>query len=218
MENIQGAGAMTLKVIGAGFGRTGTLSLKTALEQIGFGPCYHMVEVLKNPAAPAYWEAAADREAVDWAKVFEGYGATVDWPSATFYRELADAYPDAKVILTERDAEAWFASTQATIFSRPFDGDDPFRRMARKVIGDLFPRGLNDKDSVIEVYRRHNATVRQVIPPERLLVYELSQGWGPLCAFLGVDPPATDMPRVNSTEDFLKEMPARLAAAGRAPA
>jgi hypothetical protein len=208
---------MTLRVIGAGFGRTGTLSLKMALEQIGFGPCYHMVEVLKNPAAPAYWVAAADRQPVDWEQVFDGYSATVDWPSASFYRELAEAYPDAKVILTERDPEAWFASTQATIFSRPYDGDDPFSRMARKVISDLFPKGIKDKDSVIEVYNRHNETVRRVIPAERLLVYELSQGWEPLCAFLGAPVPAEPLPKVNSTEDFLRELPARMAAAGRTP-
>ncbi|MDE2487101.1 MAG: sulfotransferase family protein, partial [Alphaproteobacteria bacterium] len=110
---------MTLKVIGAGYGRTGTMSLKLALEQLGFGPCYHMVEVFKNPQAPAWWLEAADGRP-DWAKIFNGYSATVDWPSATFYRELAEAYPDAKVILTERDPEAWFRSTQATIFARDF--------------------------------------------------------------------------------------------------
>jgi hypothetical protein len=204
---------MGLKVIGAGFGRTGTLSLKLALEQLGLGPCYHMVEVLKNPAAPAWWEAAADGGPVDWDRVFEGYRATVDWPSVTFYRELADAYPEAKVILTERDPEAWFASTQATIFRMPFDGDDPFARMARKVIGDLFPKGLHDKDTVIEVYKRHNATVRETIAPERLLAYDVAQGWAPLCAFLGAEPPSGPMPKVNSTEDFLRELPARMAAA-----
>src|ERR1700755_877814 len=102
---------MPLSVIGAGFGRTGTLSLKLALEQLGFGPCYHMVEVFKTPKAPGYWEAAADGRPVDWDQVFEGYRATVDWPSATFWRELAEAYPEAKVILTLRDPESWFAST-----------------------------------------------------------------------------------------------------------
>jgi Sulfotransferase domain len=106
---------MTLKVIGAGFGRTGTLSLKLALEQLGFGPCYHMVEVFKNPEAPGWWVDAADGNA-DWSKIFAGYDACVDWPAVTFYAALADAYPQAKVILTERDPEEWFRSTQATIF------------------------------------------------------------------------------------------------------
>src|ERR1700712_5108190 len=99
---------MALKVIGSGFGRTGTLSLKLALEQLGLGPCYHMVEVVKAPAAAADWEAAADGQPVDWDRVFQGYRATVDWPAATFWRELAHAYPEAKVILSLRDPESWY--------------------------------------------------------------------------------------------------------------
>lgn len=195
---------MPLSVIGAGYGRTGTLSLKLALEQLGFGPCYHMVEVLKNPKAPGDWEAAADGRPVDWEDIFAGYGATVDWPSATFYRELAEAYPDAKVVLTVRDPEAWFASTQATIFKPDFsDPDDPFQRMVLKVIGDLFDRRMHDKAHVIEVFNRHNEAVRRAIPPERLLVYDLAEGWNPLCAFLGVPVPETPMPKVNSTQEFL---------------
>lgn len=193
---------MSLSVIGAGFGRTGTLSLKLALEALGFGPCYHMVEVFKNPRAPGYWEAAADRKPVDWDEVFEGYGSTVDWPSATFYRELAEAYPQAKVILTLRDPEAWFRSTQATIFAREMTGDDPWQRMVQKVIGALFDQQMHDKDRLIEVYNRHNETVQRVIPAERLLVYEVAQGWEPLCDFLGVPVPSEPMPKVNSTDDF----------------
>lgn len=193
---------MALSVIGAGFGRTGTLSLKLALEQLGFGPCYHMVEVFKNPRAPRYWEAAADREPVDWEEVFKGYGSTVDWPSATFYRELAEAYPQAKVILTLRDPEAWFRSTQATIFARETTGANDFERMVEKVIGRLFDQRMHDKDKLIEVFNRHNETVQRVIPPERLLVYEVAQGWEPLCRFLGVPVPTEPMPKVNSTEDF----------------
>jgi hypothetical protein len=192
---------MALSVIGAGFGRTGTLSLKLALEELGFGPCYHMVEVLKNPDAPGYWEAAADGRPVDWERVFAGYHATVDWPGATFWRELAEAYPEAKVILTVRDPEAWFTSNQATIFSPGYDGDEPFPRMVRKVIGALFDQRLHDKDKLLEVFARHNETVRRVIPAERLLVYEVSQGWAPLCDFLGAPVPQAPFPRVNSTEE-----------------
>jgi hypothetical protein len=194
---------MTLKVIGAGFGRTGTLSLKLALEQLGFGPCYHMVEVFKNPSAAGWWVDAADGKP-DWEKIFEGYSATVDWPNATFYAELADAYPEAKVILTERDPEAWFASTQATIFSNLMPPDDPsaFNQMFRKVIGRLFDDRMRDHDHVIDVYRRHNAEVRRRIPADRLLVYDVAEGWGPLCAFLGVQVPDGPMPKVNSTEEF----------------
>ena len=204
---------MPLSVIGAGFGRTGTMSLKLALDRLGFGPCYHMTEVFKNPKASGYWEAAADGKAVDWEEVFAGYGSTVDWPSATFYKQLADAYPDAKVILTDRDPEGWFASTQATIFSRHFrdDTDDPWQRMVLKVIGDLFDRRMTDKDKLIEVYERHNDQVRRTIAPERLLDYQVSQGWEPLCAFLGVDVPDEPMPKVNSTDDFRQHLAAKLA-------
>jgi len=199
---------MPLSVIGAGFGRTGTMSLKLALEQLGIGPCYHMSEVFKNPAAPGYWEAAADGKPVDWEEVFAGYRSTVDWPSATFYKELADAYPDAKVILTVRDPEAWFTSTQATIFaSRIFeDATSDWGRMVLKVVGDLFDREMSNKAKLIDVYNRHNETVQRVIPAERLLVYDLSEGWNPLCRFLGVPVPDEPMPNTNSTEDFKQRL------------
>ena len=197
---------MTLKVIGAGFGRTGTKSLKDALEHLGLGPCYHMVEVFKNPLAPDLWSAAADDPAkADWGRIFEGYNATVDWPNATFYRELAEAYPEAKVILTERDPDQWFESTQATIFARMPDGPgatEPFPRMLGKVICELFDYRMHDREHCISVFKAHNAKVRQVIPAERLLVYEVAQGWGPLCGFLGVPEPTEAMPKVNSRDEF----------------
>ena len=198
---------MPLSVIGAGFGRTGTMSLKLALEQLGFGPCYHMVEVLKNPKAPGYWEDAADGKAVDWEQVFAGYHSTADWPSTTFYKELADRYPDAKVILTVRDPEAWYASTQATIFAKPLpeDADNPWARMVRKVIGAQFGGPMNDKQRLIDVYDRHNQTVQRLIAPERLLVYEVSQGWEPLCTFLGVPTPREPMPKANTAEEFQRQ-------------
>ena len=204
---------MPLSVIGAGCGRTGTMSLKLALDRLGFGPCYHMVEVFKNPKASGYWEAAADGRPVDWEEVFAGYGSTVDWPSATFYKQLANAYPEAKVILTVRDPEAWFASTQATIFSRHIrdDTEDDWQRMVLKVIGDLFDRRMTDKAKLIEVYQRHNEEVRRTIPQERLLVYEVADGWEPLCRFLDAEVPNETMPRANSTDEFRQNLAAKLA-------
>lgn len=200
---------MTLKVIGSGFGRTGTMSLKLALEQLGFGPTYHMVEVFKNPPAAQWWVDAADGQP-DWAKIFAGYNSTVDWPNATFYAELAAAYPDAKIIHTERDAEAWFKSTQATIFADAVSGgaSGPFAEMFAKVVRRLFDGKMHDHDHVIDVYKRHNAAVRATIPAERLLVYEVAQGWDPLCAFLGVPVPDGPMPKVNSTEEFVGRLKA----------
>jgi hypothetical protein len=194
---------VTLSVIGAGFGRTGTMSLKLALEQLGLGPCYHMVEVFKGaPDAFGWWEDVADGRP-DWPRIFAGYHSTVDWPSATYYAELAQAYPQAKVILTRRDPEAWFRSTQATIFAQDFpDPTGPFERMVAKTVARLFDMRMHDKARLIEVFERHNAEVQARIPPERLLVYELSEGWTPLCRFLGVPEPAGPIPKVNTTEEF----------------
>ena len=197
---------MTLKVIGAGFGRTGTMSLKLALEQLGFGPCYHMVEVFKHQAWDLWYEASKDPAHADWATIFKGYNSTVDWPNATYWKELADAYPDAKIILTERDPDEWFDSTQATIFRDETRSGGPpgsgFPQMVDAVVGRLFDGKLHDRELCTRVFREHNARVRATIPPERLLVYEVAQGWAPLCEFLGVPVPDGPMIKTNTTEEF----------------
>jgi len=201
---------MTLKLIGAGFGRTGTMSMKGALELIGYGPCYHMIEVIENPGAADQWYRAACGETVDWDTVFKGYVATVDWPACTFYRELADKYPDAKVLLTLRDPERWYESCQNTIFKVMHQDEaavpPPMQaqlRMVKKLVCDrTFGGDLDDRANAIAVFNRHNEEVRKTIPAERLLVYEPGQGWEPLCAFLGVDVPAEPFPKVNTTEEF----------------
>jgi len=212
---------MTLKVIGAGFGRTGTMSLKLALEQLGFGPCYHMAEVFKNQAWDLWYEVSKDPARADWATIFQGYNATVDWPNATYWKELADAYPDAKIILTERDPDQWFDSTQATIFREETRSGGPpgsgFPRMVEAVVGRLFDGRMHDREHCTRIFREHNARVRATIPPERLLVYEVAQGWAPLCEFLGVPVPDGPMVKTNTTEEFQ----ARLASGpppGAAPA
>lgn len=195
---------MSLKVIGAGFGRTGTASLKLALEKLGFGPCYHMSEVLTYPGRISQWSDAADG-APDWEKIYDGYASAVDWPTATFWRELADYYPDAKIILSTRDADKWVESTQETILSpemwaklKPM----PFGAMTAKVINALFDHKIHDHETLARVFREHEAAVKATIAPERLLAFEAKQGWGPLCEFLGVDAPAEDYPRVNSKEEM----------------
>ena len=150
---------MTISVIGAGLGRTGTMSLKLALERLGFGPCYHMVEVLDDPAGRSpQWEAAADGKPVEWDAIFKGYRSTVDWPGATFWREIVAAYPGAKVILTERDPEDWYRSIEQTIFSRrmPHDPKDPWARMTTKVVRGMFDGVVDDRDHAIAVFERHN--------------------------------------------------------------
>jgi len=202
---------MSLKVIGAGYGRTGTLSLKLALEQLGFAPCYHMMEVFSHPGHSEQWEAIARGERADWAQFLSGYKAAVDWPSVYFYRELAAAFPDAKVILTERDPEKWYASISQTIFeslTRNLDGEDvpPVRRVQAKMIKHLIGEktfGNNlEKSHVLDVYKKHNEEVKRTIPRDRLLVYDAPDGWGPVCKFLGVAVPQTPYPRTNSTEEF----------------
>jgi hypothetical protein len=199
---------MPLSVVGAGLGRTGTMSLKLALEQLGFGPTYHMMEVFKNPAAFEWWADVADGGGPGWETIFEGYRSTVDWPSATFYRELAEAYPDAKVILTERPGAAWFKSTQSTIFNRNGPPRPPaFRRMIEGVVDRMFDGTLDDADHAISVFERHNAEVRRTIPEHRLLVYEVAHGWKPLCDFLGVAVPDGPMPHVNTTAEFQARLP-----------
>jgi hypothetical protein len=203
---------MGLEIIGAGVGRTGTTSLKTALETLGFGPCHHMTEVVFNPAALQRWIAIADGDH-DWEAAFAGYRSAVDWPEVAFWRELAAYYPHAKVILTERDPEAWFRSTQETILSPERDQatPGPMQTLMGKLMARFEP-AIHDKARMIAAFLAHNAEVRRAIPPERLLVYEVAQGWGPLCAFLGVPEPDAPMPHANSTDDFKTMIRNRLAA------
>jgi hypothetical protein len=206
---------MTLKIIGAGFGRTGTLSLKFALEQLGFAPCYHMMEVWRGSGDSDKWEAIANGATPDWNDVFAGYPATVDWPSCHYWRDLAKAYPDAKILLTERDPEAWYKSIASTIF--PQLDTEPYadprreaqRRMAHLIVIEQTFGGRLDRDHVIDVYLRHNEAVKREVPAGRLLVYDTPQGWGPLCAFLGVPMPDAPFPRTNSTEEFRNRQAAR---------
>lgn len=200
---------MALQVIGAGFGRTGTFSLRTALEQLGFAPCYHMVDVFAHPEHNAVWEGAADGKPTDWNSFFAPYGAAVDWPVCNFWRELSVVYPEAKFILTERDPEAWYKSMSQTIIAsmtREGEPDDPVRRaqarMGRRVVSEMAFGNRLDKDHVIAVYKRHNQDVKDTLPASRLLVTDSPDGWEPLCRFLGVPVPATAFPKTNSTDEF----------------
>lgn len=199
---------MTLSVIGAGFGRTGTLSLKLALEQLGFAPCHHMTEVFANPDQAATWLAAARGEAVDWDSLLEGYKASVDWPSCHFWRELAAHYPDAKVILSTRDARRWYESISNTIFpamKAAASDEEPVRSvmaMASYLVAEKTFGGRLHETHVLDVLARHEAEVKRTISSERLLTFDVAEGWEPLCAFLDVPIPGASFPRTNSTEEF----------------
>lgn len=213
---------MTIKVIGAGFGRTGTLSLKVALETLGFSKCYHMSELLAQPEQVEFWEAASAGKPVDWNRLFAGYQATVDFPGYRFYRVLMEHYPEARVVLTVRDPEEWYESAFSTIyragpsrwqkflmlFQLPFSAH--LRRMIRvfrlaqqTVWSGDFQGKFEDRQFAIAEFHRHIAEVRHVVPPNRLLVYDVREGWGTLCNFLGVPIPAgMPFPRLNDRSTF----------------
>ena len=202
---------LTLRIIGSGFGRTGTTSLKEALETLGFGPCHHAVEVLAHPAQIPGWCRALAGEPVDWSIVLGGYRSQIDWPGAHFWRELAAAYPAAKVIHSVRPAEAWWKSYSATIgrhLSGRRDGhlsadlqpwfDDLDDMIGRQTFGST----VLDKGAGIAAYLRRTEEVRAAIPPSRLLVFDVTEGWQPLCGFLGVPVPDRPFPQLNSTAQF----------------
>jgi hypothetical protein len=197
---------MALKVIGAGLGRTGTLSLKLALEHIGFGPCYHMSEMLAGIRrnVPLWIEAAKSNP--DWDAIFAGYQSTTDYPGCMFWRQISAHYPDAKIVLTTRDPDKWFESGAATVFSAPhrarFEGNPQMAEFFRlTVFGDL-EQSLGDRAKMIEYFNAWNQSVIDAVPPDKLLVYRAGDGWDPLCAFLGVPVPAAPYPRVNSREEM----------------
>ncbi len=207
-----------MKVIGAGFGRTGTLSLKVALETLGFGPCYHMTEVFKNPQHLELWYDAALERPVDWPAMFHRYQAAVDWPACAFYQPLVDVFPDAKVILTVRDPERWYESALETIHALSqtppvswtgwmIPGLRRFIRNGKRIVWKgTFKGRFLDRPFALEVYRRHIEEVTRYVAPERLLVYDVKEGWEPLCRFLEVPVPAQLFPRLNDAAEFRKNI------------
>jgi hypothetical protein len=194
---------MSLRVVGAGLGRTGTMSLKLALERLLGGPCYHMLEVFSHPEHIAAWHAAARGQMPDWHTLFHGYHAAVDWPAASFWPELAAAFPDAVVLLSVRDAESWWQSAHDTIFPTSQRTEGEWRAMLDALFAARFTTALDDRAQCIAAFERHNAAVRKAVPRSRLVEWRAADGWAPLCAALGVPVPSEPFPRVNTTEEFL---------------
>src|SRR3990167_9569265 len=194
---------MGVRVIGSGLGRTGTLSTKLALEQLGFAPCHHMVEVFMHPETIPLWVAAGEGRP-DWDAIFDGYASMVDHPGCGYWRELMDHYPQAKVLHTVRDPDKWFDSTQATIFNPdrpPPPEGTPMRAFFDQLYG-WYGGDLHDRAFLVDFFRLHTEAVIAGVPKDRLLVFEVAQGWAPLCDFLGVAAPDTPFPRENSTDQF----------------
>ncbi len=210
---------MALKVIGAGWGRTGTESLKKALELLGFNKCYHMFELIKDGSRLIYWQQLSRGEKPDYEKLFEGYLAAVDGPSCIYYKEFMVQYPDAKVILTVRDPEKWFESASKTILNKP----PAIIFKVLKVLGifskrlayipkifvwieDVFFQkllyGKLDKETVLSAYNKWNAEVIKNVPADKLLIYEVKDGWEPLCNFLNVPVPDLPFPKSNDSDSF----------------
>ena len=200
---------MSLQVVGAGLGRTGTASLKLALEQLLVGRCHHMFEVLQNPAEVPVWTSAARGDMPDWQRFLSEYVALVDWPGASFWPELTEAFPDALVLLSVRDLDEWYDSAAATIFPAP--DDDPSRtdeqkarrRMWIEILRSRFVEDLEDRERVIAAARAHNEAVIASIASDRLLVWSPGDGWEPICTALGLPVPDAPFPRTNTRQEFV---------------
>lgn len=201
---------MALDILGAGFGRTGTSSLKIALEHLGFGPCHHMFEVRDHPEILAPWQDFVAGKPLDFERAFAGYRSQVDWPGAAVWRELAARYPAAKVILTIRDPEEWYDSFAATIMpfgngygTHPVPHVDAIATMGYRLVNDgVFGGRWGDRQHAISVFNAHIAEVQRTIPRDRLLTFDCREGWDPLCAFLGVAVPGISFPKLNSSKQF----------------
>ncbi|MEH6703113.1 sulfotransferase family protein [Parasphingorhabdus sp.] len=196
---------MALKVIGAGPGRTATFSTKFALEHIGYGPCYHMVEVFRNARRNIpLWQNVVDGKP-DWDAIFDGYSSVTDNPACVYWRELAEFYPEAKVVLTVRDADAWVESCNDTINSprmlSSLEGSDLLQMLQGTYLSQ-FGENIDDREWMANWYRAFNAEVIDTIPSNRLLVFHPKDGWEPLCDFLEVPVPSEPFPRVNSRDEL----------------
>jgi hypothetical protein len=201
--------AMSLRVVGAGLGRTGTHSLKLALEQLLGGRCYHMSELIERPGDTQAWHSAIRGERVDWDSLLEDFEATVDWPACAFWRELHEANPGSLVLLSVRESPAvWWSSMEETIgstLSQPVPAEDREWAKRRAMTLDLmnsFSPGWRHRDAAIAAYEAHNMEVRQAAPAGQLVEWRPGDGWGPLCDMLGVPPPDEPFPHVNRTAEF----------------
>lgn len=207
---------MGLNIIGAGFGRTGTWSLKQAIEILGLGPCHHMYELRRSARQIALWQSIAAGGPADWDVVFNGFFAQVDWPAAAYWRQITAHYPQAKVILTHRNPEAWHDSMLQTIVPAATIGaeQDPDANgragsaiIRKLVLEGIFDGRITDRAFALNRFAQHRQEVIETVPPDRLLVFDVRQGWAPLCAFLNCPIPETPFPSGNSVSEFRARKP-----------
>ena len=198
---------MTLKIIGAGFGRTGTYSLKSALERLGFGPCHHMSEVINNPDQVRLWaDVAAGRP--DFGRIFAGFQAAVDFPVSAYWQDVLAAFPSAKVILSHRDAEDWSGSFSQTILPLILDraawpeGRRAWFEMIDEVVIGKALGGRTDREGILAAYRANAEAARALEAEGHVLVFRATDGWKPLCDFLGVEMPDEPYPKTNPRAEF----------------
>ncbi len=216
-------------VLGAGLSRTGTFSLKAALEELGFGPCLHGFDFLGDPERIRDWIATHRRpESADWDALLGGFGSAVDLPVAIFWREICAHYPDLKVVLSVRDEDAWYDSVTQTVFRWALPSHPRIRRiggrflqatsrwlppypaMGYEVVIEGLYKGRLDRAGALQVYRQHNEAVLSTLPPERVLLWRASDGWDPLCEFLEVPVPDHPFPRLNdraSLQELIRQFP-----------
>ena len=198
---------MALKVIGAGLGRTGTHSLKLALERLTGEPCYHMVEVFQHMDHCATWTAAAKGDMPDWNEFLSGYSSAVDWPAAAFWKEMSDAAPDAVIVLSVRDPKEWWESANKTIFRGIENMSDPnWRGMIEAIFASRSPFDMKDADQCMAAFESHNEDVKQRAPKDRLVIWNAKDGWEPLCNALGLPIPEEPFPLTNTREEFIKRL------------
>ena len=197
---------MTLKVIGTGFGRTGTDSMREALGMLGFGPCHHMFEVNSNEEQKRLWRAFVQGTPTPWGQLFEGYSSCIDWPSAHYWPELVSTYQQARVILTWRSPESWWARFEKTIVEGQRQSTDPASLGLALIRDQVFGGRPGDRAHAVALYEANVKAVRETVPEERLLAHELGDGWEPLCAHLGVAVPAQPYPSRNTAGEFQDTM------------
>ena len=177
--------------------------MKIALERLLGAPCYHMVEVIAHPEHVPIWHAAARGQMPDWHELLAGYAAAVDWPAASFWPELSEAFPDAVVLLSVRDAQSWWESANETIFTAiPRSSRTEWRHMIAELFARRFTAAIKDQAAAIAAFDRHYARVRERVPPHRLVEWKPADGWAPLCAALDLPVPDEAFPHRNTTAEF----------------